>query len=55
MSVLLGVVLAVLPAVGILSLAWLVGVYAVAFGILLLVLAFRVRRQRESNKERRFR
>lgn len=52
-SVILGVVLAVLPAVGILSLVWLVGVYAVVFGILLLVLAFRLRRQQGSDKERR--
>lgn len=43
LSVLFGLVLAVLPGVGILSLIWLIGVYAVAFGILLLVAAYRVR------------
>ena len=42
-SVLFGVVLAVLPAVGILSLIWLIGVYAIVFGVLLIVTAFRVR------------
>ncbi len=42
-SVLFGILLAVLPAVGILSLIWLIGVYALAFSILLLVTAFRVR------------
>ena len=44
--VLLGVVLAVLPGVGVLSLAWLIGVFALGVGITLLVLAFRVRGQR---------
>lgn len=42
-SVLFGIVLAVLPAVGILSLVWLIGIYAIVFGVLLLILAFRVR------------
>lgn len=45
LSVLFGLILAVLPAVGILSLIWLIGAYAVAFGVLLLVAAFRVRSQ----------
>lgn len=51
-SVLLGLVLAVLPAVGILSLIWLIGAYAVAFGVLLLITAFRVRGQSGGNDER---
>ena len=42
-SVVFGVLLAVLPAVGILSLVWLIGAYAVMFGILLVALALRVR------------
>ena len=42
-SVAFGVILAVLPAVGILSLVWLIGAYAVMFGVLLVALAFRVR------------
>jgi len=44
LSVLFGVLLAVIPApAGLLSLVWLVGIYAVVTGVLLLVLAFRVR------------
>jgi uncharacterized membrane protein HdeD (DUF308 family) len=43
--VLLGVVLVALPGVGLLSLAWLIGVFALGAGITLLGLAFRVRGQ----------
>ena len=43
--VLLGVVLVALPGVGLLSLAWLIGVFALGAGITLLALAFRVRGQ----------
>jgi uncharacterized membrane protein HdeD (DUF308 family) len=43
LSVALGVVMAVLPGVGLLSLVWLVGLYALAVGVALIVLAFRVR------------
>jgi uncharacterized membrane protein HdeD (DUF308 family) len=43
-SVLFGVILAVVgPVAGLLSLIWLIGIYALAFGILLLITAFRVR------------
>lgn len=41
--VLWGVVLAVLPGVGLLSLAWLIGIFALGVGVTLIVLAFRVR------------
>lgn len=41
--VLLGLALVVLPGVGLLSLAWLIGVFALGAGVTLLVLAFRVR------------
>ena len=51
-SVLFGLILAVLPAVGILSLIWLIGAYAVAFGILLLIVAFRVRSEHDRRDER---
>jgi uncharacterized membrane protein HdeD (DUF308 family) len=51
-SVLFGLILAVLPAVGILSLIWLIGAYAVAFGILMLIAAFRVRGQDDQQDER---
>ena len=40
---LFGLLLAVLPAVGILSLIWLVCIYAIVVGALLIVTAFRVR------------
>jgi uncharacterized membrane protein HdeD (DUF308 family) len=43
LSVVLGVAMAVLPGVGVVSLIWLVGLYALAVGIALIVLAFRVR------------
>jgi uncharacterized membrane protein HdeD (DUF308 family) len=43
-----GVLLVVIPApAGLLSLLWLIGAYAVAFGVLLIVLAFRVRNEPE--------
>lgn len=45
LSVLFGLILAVLPAVGILSLIWLIGAYAVAFGVLLVIAGFRARGQ----------
>jgi uncharacterized membrane protein HdeD (DUF308 family) len=48
LSVLLGVILyEVEPVAGLLSLLWLIGIYAVAFGIMLLITAFRVRRRGE--------
>jgi uncharacterized membrane protein HdeD (DUF308 family) len=44
LSVLFGVILAVIgPVAGLLSLIWLIGIYAVAFGILVLITAFQVR------------
>ena len=43
MSVLLGILLVVFPAAGAVSLVWLIGMYAIAFGILTLVFAFRLR------------
>jgi uncharacterized membrane protein HdeD (DUF308 family) len=41
--VVLGGTMAVLPGVGLLSLIWLVGLYALAAGVALIVLALRVR------------
>jgi uncharacterized membrane protein HdeD (DUF308 family) len=53
LSVIFGVLLAVIPApAGILSLLWLIGAYAVAFGLLLIILAFRVRNQPRSEGSR---
>ena len=52
LSVIFGILLVVLPApAGLLSLVWLVGAYAVATGVLLLILAFRVRSE-PSNEAR---
>jgi uncharacterized membrane protein HdeD (DUF308 family) len=54
LSVLFGVLLAAIPApAGLLSLVWLIGAYALAFGVLLLVLAFRVRSASEMQTPRR--
>ena len=50
LSVLFGVILAVLPGVGLLSMVWLIGIYAVIFGLALMVLAFRVRGQRQESR-----
>jgi uncharacterized membrane protein HdeD (DUF308 family) len=52
LSVLFGVILAVLPGVGLLSLVWLIGIYALIFGVALIVLGFRVRGQPASGISR---
>jgi uncharacterized membrane protein HdeD (DUF308 family) len=43
-----GILLAVLPGPGALAVIWLIGSYALVFGILLLVLAFRLRSMRDT-------
>ena len=43
LSILFGVLLITRPAAGALSVLWVIGAYAVAFGVLLIGLAFRVR------------
>ena len=43
LDVALGAAMAVLPGVRLLSLVWLVGLYALAVGVALIVLALRVR------------
>jgi uncharacterized membrane protein HdeD (DUF308 family) len=43
LSILFAVVLLVSGAIGIFTLVWVIGVYAVVFGVLLLIAAFRVR------------
>ena len=42
-SVLFGVILLIQPGAGALVLIWWIGAYAIAFGILLMMLAFRMR------------
>jgi len=43
LSVLFGIVLFVFPSAGAMSLVWLIGMYAMAFGIMELIFAFRLR------------
>jgi len=43
-SVVLGIVFIARPGVGVLTLLWLIAVYAVLYGVLLVLLSFRVRR-----------
>ena len=52
LSVILGAAMAVLPSVGLLSMVWLLGLYALAVGFALIVLALRVRglRGREDHR-----
>ena len=43
LSILFGAVLVVMPGPGVLSLVWLIGTWAVVFGVLFVMLAFRLR------------
>ncbi len=43
LSLIFGILLVVYPGAGILTLLWLIGSYAILFGIVMLVLAFRLR------------
>jgi uncharacterized membrane protein HdeD (DUF308 family) len=43
-SVIFGIVLVVWPSEGLLALVWIFGIYALVFGVMQLVLAYRVRR-----------
>lgn len=52
LSVIFGIILAVLPGVGLLSVVWIIGIYALVFGIALIVLAFRVRGRRRTTDSR---
>jgi uncharacterized membrane protein HdeD (DUF308 family) len=42
-SILLGVLLIALPGVGLLSLVWVIGIYAIVYGVILIVRAFQYR------------
>ena len=53
LSVLFGALLAVIgPVAGLFSLIWLIGIYAIAFGIMLLIAGFRVRSEQGGNTDR---
>jgi uncharacterized membrane protein HdeD (DUF308 family) len=52
LSVLFGVILAVLPGAGLLSLVWLIGIFALIVGVVLIVLGFRMRGQHASGSRR---
>lgn len=43
LSILFGILLFVVPGAGVLSLVWLIGLWAVVFGVLFIMLAFRLR------------
>jgi uncharacterized membrane protein HdeD (DUF308 family) len=44
LSVLLGIFVAIFPGIGLLGLVWAIGAYAIVFGIVMIALAFRLRR-----------
>lgn len=50
-SVIAGGAMAVFPGAGAVALVWLIGVFAVVFGVLLLLVAFRLRDLREMEPE----
>lgn len=52
LSVVFGILLAVLPGVGLLSVVWLVGIYALVLGVVLIVLGFRARGYRQASRVR---
>jgi uncharacterized membrane protein HdeD (DUF308 family) len=52
LSVILGIVLILLPGAGLLAYTWLIGLIALAVGIILIFYAFRVRGQRRSGSSR---
>ena len=43
-----GVLMALIPAAGLLSIAWLIGIFALLIGIVMIVLAFRLRGMRDA-------
>jgi hypothetical protein len=53
LSVLFGILLAVRPSEGAVAVAWLIGIYAIVFGIALLALALELRRYRGTGAPRR--
>lgn len=53
LSIVFGIVLAVLPGVGHLSLTWLIGIYALVIGVLPIALGLRARGHEEAEAGRR--
>jgi uncharacterized membrane protein HdeD (DUF308 family) len=51
-SIVFGVLMIVLPTAGVLTIAWIIGVYAIVFGGLMIALAFRLRRVGVKTEER---
>jgi uncharacterized membrane protein HdeD (DUF308 family) len=52
-SVIFGILVAIFPGSGALALVWLIGIYAITFGILFLILAFRLRTWQEEGRGQR--
>ena len=52
-SIIFGVLLIILPAAGMLALAWLIGIYALVFGLMMVALALRLRGVHQRVDERR--
>jgi uncharacterized membrane protein HdeD (DUF308 family) len=50
-SILFGVLMVALPAAGVLALAWLLGIYAFSFGVIMVVLSVRLYRLRHPKAE----
>jgi uncharacterized membrane protein HdeD (DUF308 family) len=53
LTVIFGILLIVLPGPGLLSLTWLIGIWALIFGVALIALAFRLRNMGQAPQERR--
>ena len=50
-SVLFGVLIAAMPSAGALAIVWWIGAYSIVFGVLLIVLSFRLRKFRNTQQQ----
>ena len=48
LSVLFGIALAIWPVAGLVAVTWMIGSYAIIFGILLIILGFRLRNWKDT-------